>query len=141
MAVLVRRARATLALLFCACLGSCYAADSGRLDRYLGWREPEGFLLTAGEEPPGTAPLALVSAQLNGWYLLALVPIVPVSLELGVEMLAAEARRIGADGVAHIQMLYQPPYAVRFSVFPVPDWSSSLFLSGMAFKRGRALGR
>lgn len=101
------------------------------------YAEPEGFTVTADALPPGARPISALAYEKLGFYVLGLVPIVPVDLHRGVARLVKEARELGADGLAHLRYEFRPASAFRFVVFPLPDWSASLSITAVAYAEGR----
>src|SRR5690606_906734 len=72
------------------------------------YAEPEGFTVTADALPPGARPISALAYEKLGFYVLGLVPIVPVDLHRGVARLVKEARELGADGLAHLRYEFRP---------------------------------
>jgi hypothetical protein len=100
-----------------------------------GYARAQGFEVTADELPADCRPLAALAYEKLGFYVLGVAPIVPVDLERGVERLVREARALGADGLSHLRYEFHPASAFRFVVFPLPDWTASLAITGLAYVR------
>lgn len=123
--------RTAPAALLILSLAACSSVDSTAFEKYQAER---GFAISQGDAPPGARPLGLVWAQRSGLYLFAIVPLVTADLETTLEKLAGEARRIGADGIAHVRLEYAPARFFAFESWPFP-WVQTLSLSGMAYKK------
>jgi len=122
-----------LALAVLALLTSCYSTTHANLEQYF---EGDALLLTEGKAPEGAEPIKILSVYKSGFYLFGLAPIVGVNLQETIEMLCDDAKRMGADGIAHISFDYSPASMFKFTIFPIPDWSSSIHVQGMAWRRG-----
>jgi len=85
--------------------------------------------------PEGTTPIGLVSVQQDGFYILGMLPVVSVSLQECLDYLVIEALKVGAEGVAEVKFDVQPADVLKFSVFPIPDWSATISVQGTAYKR------
>ena len=92
------------------------------------------FAMSAHDPPPDASPLSVVAVYQTGFYLFGVVPFCPVQLEDCVEQLAKRAKAMGADGVANMQLEYLPASFFKFVLFPIPDWSAAISLSGMSYK-------
>ncbi len=57
----------------------------------------------------------------------------PTRLEEMVNEMARRARKLGAHGVSHLAVDVQPASAFKFSVFPLPDWSSLIRVQGTTY--------
>lgn len=123
--------RTVPAALLALSLASCVSVDNSAFERY---RKESGLELSQGDAPAGVQSLGLVWAQRSGLYIFALVPIVHADLESTLGNLVAEARRIGADGIAHVRIEYDPARFFAFESWPFP-WVQTLSLSGMAYKK------
>ena len=110
---------------------ACFSMDTVDLDRQL--RENEVYL-TEDPAPDGAYPLTSIAVEQVGWYLLGMWGVSEISLEQCVQSLVDRARRMEADGVANIRVEYRPASFFRFSIFPIPDWSATITMTGMAFK-------
>ncbi len=119
------------AALLALSLSACVSVDNSAFGKY---QAEGGFWLSQGDAPAGVQSLGLVWAQRSGLYLFALLPIVDAGLESTLASLVAEARRIGADGVAHVRIECDPARFFAFESWPFP-WVQTLSLSGMAYKR------
>jgi hypothetical protein len=102
-------------------------------------RDP-GFLITEAQEiPEPYQPLGFIRVEKFGWYLFAAFPVFSVTLdELVWDLLVAEAKERGADGVINLKYEIFSPSFWRFTVLgaaPIPDWSARGLASGMAIKR------
>jgi hypothetical protein len=113
-------------------LPGCYSCEQADITRYL---TREGFPL-ATEPPPAQAEsLGLVHAEETGFYLVGYFPLVRASLQGCLDRLLRSARALGADGVADLRYEVSPARLFKFSVFPVPDWSARVFVTGTAYRR------
>ncbi len=119
---------AVLVPLFCT---SCFSIDTVDLDRQL--RENDIYL-TEDQAPDGAYPLSTIAIEQGGWYLLGLWGVTKVSLEDCMRAMVKRAKKMNADGVADIKIEYHPASFWRFSPFPLPDWSASITMTGMAFR-------
>lgn len=115
-----------------ALFGSCYSSTHANLEQYF---EGDELLLTEGKAPEGAEPLKILSVYKSGFYLFGVAPIVGVDLQETMQMLCDDAKRMGADGIAHISFEYNPASMFKFTLFPLPDWSSSIHVQGMAWRR------
>lgn len=114
--------------LFCM---SCVSMDAVDLGRHL---EETELYLTENPAPEGALPISSIAIEQTGWYLLGLWAVEDISLDECVHMITERATAMGADGVADLTVDYHPPSFFRFSIFPIPDWSASITMTGMAFK-------
>lgn len=119
---------ALLPLLF-----SCYSTTQADLQQYF---EGDELLLTEGKAPPGAEPIKIISIYKSGFYLFGAAPVVEVDLEESIKMLCDKAKKLGANGIAHISFDYNPASFFKFTLFPIPDWSASIHVQGMAWRRG-----
>jgi len=88
------------------------------------------------ETPPDETsmqPLASLQVSKSGFYVFGLAPVVEVSLHEAVTALTTLAKERGADGVCNLRYHYNPPHPLKFIVFPLPDWSASVQVFGMAY--------
>jgi len=106
-------------------LASCNWTDSAR---FADFRTDAGLLLTQGDPPEGAHPMSTIYAARSGWYLFSVIPIVSAELPDAMKLLAEEAVRHGADGVARIKV------EVRLSSF-FTAWSQSVALTGECWKK------
>jgi len=95
--------------------------------------QTRGLQVTQNEAPPGAQPLELISFYKAGFYLFGVLPIVSVKLEDAIDWVTWSAERLGADGIANLTFQYSPASFWKFAIFPLPDWSSSIQVSGMAY--------
>ncbi len=121
-----------LALAFLPLVASCYSTTHADLEQYF---EGDALLLTEGNAPEGAEPIKILSVYKSGFYLFGAAPIVAVDLEETVRMICKQAKELGADGIAHISFDYQPASLFKFTLFPIPDWSASIHVQGMAWRR------
>lgn len=124
--------RTTALLLPLLCM-SCVSTDAVDLGRHL---DDSELYLTEDPAPDGALPLSSIAIEQTGWYLLGLFAVEDISLDECVHILAKKALSMGADGVADIEVDFHPASFFRFSIFPIPDWSASITMTGMAFKMG-----
>ncbi len=118
-----------LAALLCA---SCWTIDSADLVR-IGAKH--GLLLSESECEEGTVtPVSSIQVAKGGFYIFGLLPIVKVSLDEAIDELALQAKKLDADGVCDIRYHYSPANVFKFIVVPIPDWSASIQVFGMAYK-------
>lgn len=89
--------------------------------------------LTRTDPPEGSKTLGFISVHTSGFYLLGLIPLVPATLGEAFSRLALEAKEMAASGVSNVQYEINPPSAFKFSTFPIPDWSASVWLTGQAY--------
>jgi hypothetical protein len=122
------RIPAVLLSLFCT---GCFSMDTVDLDRQL--RENDMFM-TEDPAPEGAYPLSTIAVEQVGWYLLGMWAISDISLEDCVQSLVDRAQSMEADGIANIRVDYGPASFFRFSIFPIPDWSATITMTGMAFR-------
>jgi hypothetical protein len=113
---------------------ACQSLSTADLARCL---SEQGVALTAGDAPANAQPLRALAFQRNGFYLAGLLPVVGVDLEDAVRAVAQEARALDADGIAHLRFDYSPASFFKFLVFPIPDWSASLSITGIAYRLPR----
>ena len=123
----------TLALLASACV----TTNEADLHAYFRQR---GLEVTQGQAPDGAEPLEVISYYKSGFYLFGSIPMVPVHLEGAVDWITARAAEMEADGIAHLDFQYDPASLFKFSIFPIPDWSSWIHVSGMAYQLPREDG-
>ena len=116
-------------------LASCSSVDHAAFDRY---QKESSMALTQGDAPAGAEPLSLVYSSKSGFYLFAILPIVKADLTEALDLLVAEARKLGADGIAHLQISYKPASLIGFETWPIPfPWVATVSLTGMAWKKGK----
>jgi hypothetical protein len=121
-----------LSLVLFPLLGSCYSTTQADLEKYF---EGDALFLTEGKAPEGAEPIKILSVYKSGFYLLGVAPIVKVDLEESIKLLCDGAKKLGADGIAHISFDYRPASLFKFTLFPIPDWSASIHVQGMAWRR------
>ena len=66
--------------------------------------------------------------------MLGLVPVTRVSLQKCLDHLVREAQKSDADGVANLNYHVEAAHVFKFSVFPIPDWSATIWMTGTAYK-------
>lgn len=102
-------------------------------------RDPDFLITEAPTIDENYKPLGFIRAEKSGWYLLAIFPIVSVSLdELVWEIIVPEARKRGADGIINLKYQIDPACFWRFDLLgavPLPDWGARGLITGMAIKR------
>lgn len=123
--------RTALALLLLLTTG-CWSIDTIDLDKV---SEKTGLELTHDNAPRDAKPIASLSVYKTGFYLFGIAPVVSATLEDAVDRFVAKARKLEADGISDIEYEFVPPSPTRFLVFPVPDWSATVWLHGMAYER------
>ena len=124
-------ARFPAALLLLLLVPSCVTTNEADLHAYFARR---GLEVTQGRAPEGAQPLEVISYYKSGFYLFGGLPVVEVKLEAAVDWITARAQEMEADGIAHLDFQYDPASLFKFSVFPIPDWSSWIHVSGMAYQ-------
>ncbi|MFQ5503679.1 MAG: hypothetical protein ACE5F1_02650 [Planctomycetota bacterium] len=110
----------------------CYTVENVGL---AGYQAATGLEFSRAEAPEGAEPISFLSVYVSGFYLLGFIPVAPATLEGAMERLVAEASDLGADGVSNIHYELMPPSPIKFSTFPIPDWSATVWLAGMAYRR------
>ena len=120
---------ASLAL--CLLTGACISIDAAPLELCV---EKHGIAITQGDGPEGCKPVATIATMRTGFYLFALIPIVPVRLTWCVEDLMEQAKALGADGVCHVRYEYMPASFFKLTALSLPDWSCYISMTGMAYK-------
>ena len=113
-------------------LPACTVYEAMDLRPYLDKQE---FPVTQGAVPVDAATVGLVAVQDSGFYAFGCVPIVPIRLEVCVETLVREARKVGGDGVAEVQMIYEPASFFTLSAILIPDWFAHVRMTGSAWRR------
>lgn len=122
----------TLLLILVLLPGACMSVAQADLSRYAA--DP---VLPIHTEPPpaGAQPMGVVHVQQDGFYLFGVVPIVKVSLQDCLDKLQEKAAKQGANGVADLEYRVSPADVFKFSVFPLPDWTAMVQMTGTAYKR------
>jgi len=120
-----------LALLSCLSLLSCWSIDKADL---AAMQDETGLLLSEGEPPREAIPIRSLAIGQDGFYLLGFIPIVPIDLDRTFRTLVKEAVTAGARGIAKIRYVVDGPSPTKFQAFPIPDWSASIRITGMAWK-------
>ena len=92
-----------------------------------------GVALIKDGAPAGAEPLGMVFARETGFYLLGLVPFRSVSIDRALRGLAHEAREMGADGVADIDVEYRTPAFFQLGDNPFP-WTAAVQMTGEAYR-------
>lgn len=118
---------AVLALL----AAGCQSISTADLQRCL---SQHGIHVTAGDAPAAAEPIAAVAFQRNGFYIAGIIPVVRVELDDAVQSIASELHAAKADGISNLRYDYSPASLFKFLVFPVPDWSATLSVTGMAYR-------
>lgn len=128
-----------LALFALTCLAaSCTTTHEVDLREYF---QDRGLEVTQNEAPDGAQPLQLISFYKSGFYLFGVIPIASVKLDDAIDWVAWSAEQLGADGIANLSFQYSPASFWKFAIFPIPDWSSTLHVSGMAYTLPEGEGR
>ncbi|MEM7203445.1 MAG: hypothetical protein AAF628_24490 [Planctomycetota bacterium] len=122
------RVAATLAAL---ALASCTSFEEVDVENYLTGLTLE---MSTAPAPPEAAPLNVVAIYKSGFYLLGYLPIVGVRLGDCMRRMAEHAKQLGADGIADLRVVYEPASLLKFAAFPIPDWSASISVTGMAYR-------
>jgi hypothetical protein len=91
--------------------------------------------VTQGAVPAGATTVGLVVVQDAGFYVFGFVPFVPIRLEACIDTLVREARKFGGDGVAEVQMIYEPASFLTLSALIIPDWFAHIRMTGSAWRR------
>lgn len=112
-------------------LPACVTTNEADLQEYL---QAGRLQVSQNEAPTGAVPIEVISYYRSGFYLCGVLPIVSVELDDAVEWLTERADELGADGIAHLNFQYSPASFWKFTVFPLPDWSSWIHVSGMAYE-------
>jgi hypothetical protein len=123
--------RNLLALTFLFLLPSCWAVHKAD---YLSLEEKTQLHFSEGEPPKKATTLGSISVTQNGFYLLGIIPVVPINLQESMEVLAHRAKKMGATGVAKIWYRVDPPGVLKYVAFPIPDWSAGIQITGMAWR-------
>jgi hypothetical protein len=123
--------RLALSWLLVLCQG-CTVHEAIDLRPYL---EKQSFPVTQGAVPTGATTVGLVVVQDSGFYVFGFVPIVSIRLEACVDTLVREAKNFGGDGVAEVQMVYEPASFLTLSSLIIPDWFAHVRMSGSAWRR------
>jgi hypothetical protein len=113
-------------------LSGCYACDRADITRYAA---EQGFAVSTEPPPAHSESLGLVHAEETGFYFVGLFPIVRSTLQSCVDRLLREAREIGAEGLADVRYEVNPAQLLKFTVFPLPDWTSRVYVTGTAWRR------
>jgi hypothetical protein len=115
------------------CLGACTYSDHNLFAQV---QEQGKIELTQGAGPADVEPISTLYVSRSGVYLFAVVPIVRADLETALLDLVESARRLGADGVSHIKVNYQPAELFKLTLtdWPFP-WMQRINLTGEAWKR------
>jgi hypothetical protein len=93
------------------------------------------LLVTEGDVARPYQVLGHVSGHQTGWYLFALIPVVPIDLhELLHVALPRAAVAMGADAILFAKYEMTPPSILSFSPILLPDWSASAVATGMAVR-------
>lgn len=122
--------RPLLAILTPVLAVACVSTTSADLSRY---RREHRFPVSTDGVPAGHQAVAALAYARTGFYLLGLIPIVPVDLSAAVTKVVDEARALGATGIANLHYEFEPASSLRFVVFPLPDWSASLHVTATAY--------
>lgn len=118
-------------LAFAILASSCVTTNEANLHGYF---KSRGLEVTQDGAPEGARPLEVISYYRSGFYLFGVVPIVPVELRDALDWLTKTAERTGADGIANLSFQFSPASFWKFTLFPIPDWSSWIHVSGMAYE-------
>lgn len=123
----------TLLALAVLCAGStgCFSCERADLTRYA---KEQNFPVTTTEPPAGATLIGIAHIEQDGFYLLGFIPMVSVSLQRCLDRLVDNAKKMGADGVADLSHRVNPADVLKFSVFPLPDWSANIIVTGTAYK-------
>ena len=110
----------------------CRSFEHVDLQRYA--QQHDMPIATSG--PPADAePIGLAHAQEGGFYLLGVLPIVQVGLRGCLDRMIDHARSVGAHGIADVRYEVEPAEFFKFSVFPLPDWSARVAVTGTLYRR------
>lgn len=123
--------RAFALLLLSFCIAGCQTVSTADL---AGEFAAHGMHVSQGDPPEGSRPLKAVAYYRNGFYIAGLIPVVGVALDDAVDEVTAQARSVNADGISNLSYEFIPASFFRFVVFPIPDWSATLRVSGMAYQ-------
>lgn len=110
---------------------ACHSVERISLDQL---STEHRMLLTRADPPTGSETLGFISIHTSGFYLLGFIPMAPATLKDAFSRLAREASDMSATGVSNVQYEIQPPSPFKFSTFPIPDWSASVWLTGQAYQ-------
>jgi hypothetical protein len=99
--------------------------------------ERQDFPLTQGEPPPGSETIGFLAARDNGFYLFGILPLMPMSFDDCVGKIVRAAKELGADGIAYIDIHYEPASVMSLTAILLPDWFSYVQLTGSAWRRPR----
>ena len=121
----------TIPIFLALLAASCVTTTEADLFKYFEQRDLD---VTQGRAPEGAHPLQLISYYKSGFYLFGAIPVVVIDLEEAVEYVTERARWLEADGIAHLEFQYSPASLFKFTVFPLPDWSSWIHVSCMAYE-------
>ena len=104
-----------------ALLASCGSFDAIDLREFAAESE---FELTANEAPQYAEPVSLVYTSVSGFYLFGSVPIISATMRDCLRKIVKRARKLGADGVANIEIIENPAsFFTLESVWPFP-WTA-----------------
>ena len=114
-------------------LGACTFSDHNLFAQV---QEQGKIELTQGAGPTEVEPLSTLYVSRSGVYLFSILPIVRADLETALLDLVEAARKLGADGVSHIKVNYQPAELFKLTLtdWPFP-WLQRIVLTGEAWKR------
>ena len=110
---------------------SCTSFEHVDVENYIA---ESGLALSTEPPPRDASPLNVVAFHRMGFYLLGFIPIPGVRLEDCVEAIAGHAAELGADGVADLRIEYEPASLIKFAAFPIPDWTASIAITGLAYR-------
>ena len=119
-----------LTVLFAGSTG-CFSYDQADLTRYA--RE-QNFPVSPEPPPTGTTVIGIAHIEQDGFYILGSIPILSVSLQSCLDEMVKAAKKIGADGMADVCYRINSADVLKFSVFPLPDWSANIAVTGTAYK-------
>jgi len=114
------------------CLSACASYEVADLRPLLAH---SAFPLTQGEPPVGTETVGIVAAQDSGFYLFGFIPIVSMHMETCVDRIVREAKALGGEGVASIEIRYDPATFLKMCGLFLPDWFGYVSLTGSAWRR------
>lgn len=124
----MRRPGVCLLLALLASAPACTSYEAADLRPYL---EKQEFPVTQGPAPADSESVAIMAVQDTGFYLLGVAPIVPVSLDACVRELVREAKKVGGEGVAEVEVSYTP---ASFTLILLTDWWATVKLTGHAWR-------
>jgi hypothetical protein len=117
-----------------AAVPACTSFEAVDLRPYL---EKQDIPVTQGPAPADSESVGIMAVQDTGFYLLGVAPFVPVSLDACVRELVREAKRLGGEGIAEVEIVYAPASLLNFTVILLPDWFATVKLTGSAWRKRR----